>query len=427
MKIYGITVVRDEADLIGTTIRYHLGLGCDRILAIDNGSTDGTDEILEEFSSDARVRWRREDGAFLQGELATQAAREAIADGADWIVPFDADEFWYAPWGDFRSVLNDSVAGALRAQVMHFAQERSRLTNAPDALMTMTRRAPRMTGPPDQCCRLVESHQISAVEIMYGPKWVSRASKDLIIDMGNHEAKNLAAPPETTADLVCLHAPYRSRAMLDAKVAHSERLEASGRPRIQHWHIHRLRRLREEGALDAEWAAISYAEETLDVYGNRRPVIYDPTLRDAVAPFVNSTTNALQQPRVQSADAAHWGRKAAREFLTNLHEDVAFHTAWGYELAAELERTREIVANLQRQYEERTRWAQSADQETERARAALATLRQEFEQRTAWAISVDAEIARERAVIKGLQEKLRELEQRDHSVSGSSGEFGYQR
>jgi hypothetical protein len=41
-----------------------------------------------------------------------------------------------------------------------------------------------------------------------------------------------------------------------------------------------------ESDLEREWEANSYLSDHLDVYGQRHPVVFDPRLRDAVAPFV---------------------------------------------------------------------------------------------------------------------------------------------
>src|SRR4029077_15297367 len=98
MKIFGVALGRSEADIIAVTIRYHLQLGLDGVLVLDNASSDGTDQILERLAqTDNRVRWSRHEGEYQQAELTTGLARDAFRAGADWIIPFDADEFWYAP------------------------------------------------------------------------------------------------------------------------------------------------------------------------------------------------------------------------------------------------------------------------------------------------------------------------------------------
>ncbi len=42
MRIVLTLLVRDEADIIGSNLAYHLSQGVDFVIATDNGSRDGT-------------------------------------------------------------------------------------------------------------------------------------------------------------------------------------------------------------------------------------------------------------------------------------------------------------------------------------------------------------------------------------------------
>jgi len=290
--VHGLLVARNEADIIRTNVLYHLSLGLDRLLVVDNGSTDGTDRVLRELGKDPRVRWTRDEGLFYHGQIATELAREAYREGADWVVPIDADEFWLAPDGNFRGVLEESEAGALRARLLNFFQRREQRESAPDALLYMTRRIrePVVTerGKRKLARELVESHKISKLEIEL-KKWVSRPTADIEIVFGNHKVEGVAGLKRESHEIVCLHAPIRSRARLDGKAEVGERSEETGSDPNQGWHVKRWRRLRDEGRLEQEWAASSYSGEFLDVYGVRRKTVFDPTLRDAVAPFLENS------------------------------------------------------------------------------------------------------------------------------------------
>ncbi len=87
-SVVGVTMVKDEADIIGRTITYMMGQ-VDHIIAVDNGSTDGTREILEELPVELRDD---PDPSHYQARKITALARSS---SGDYILPFDADEVWY--------------------------------------------------------------------------------------------------------------------------------------------------------------------------------------------------------------------------------------------------------------------------------------------------------------------------------------------
>jgi len=284
VKIFGFCMVRDEADIVGITVLHHLSAGVDHILLVDNGSSDRTPEILNALGRDPRVTWWRDDSPWHQGEMLTELAREALRRGADWVVPFDADEFWVAQRADLRRSLAGTDAHALRVPVLNFIQARDRGHSVGlKALMTMTRRADPPVGPWERCHELVEANRIAFVEMMYPPKFVSRPTPEIEIAPGNHGVEGVAGPVQETEDLCCLHAPLRSLAALRAKAANGRRHDEVGWPPGMGWHARRFARLERDGLLEPEWNANSYEGDTLDVYGEAHPVVFDPALRDAVA------------------------------------------------------------------------------------------------------------------------------------------------
>ena len=108
MKLIMTLLVRDEADIIRQNIDYHLRSGVDHIVATDNGSVDGTVEILERYQADGVLTLIHEpEQDYAQGKWVTrmaQVARDQI--GADWIINNDADEFWVAPSGNLKTSLD---------------------------------------------------------------------------------------------------------------------------------------------------------------------------------------------------------------------------------------------------------------------------------------------------------------------------------
>lgn len=114
--IVGISMVRDEDDIIGVTLEHLIDQGVDRFLVLDNGSVDNTRKIIEQFPQ-VTVRDDPEVG-YYQSRKMSALAEEARAAGATWVVPFDADEIWCADSSGIRvaDVLHTTRARSIWAE-----------------------------------------------------------------------------------------------------------------------------------------------------------------------------------------------------------------------------------------------------------------------------------------------------------------------
>jgi hypothetical protein len=99
-------IVRNEADIIEDNLAYHRAQGIDFFVVLDNGSTDGTVEILESYERAGLLKLVQMPGNMLtiQRKGNTQIARLAHELGADWVLHNDADEFWWPVTGSLRDV-----------------------------------------------------------------------------------------------------------------------------------------------------------------------------------------------------------------------------------------------------------------------------------------------------------------------------------
>jgi len=286
MTIFAIMIVRNEADILRTNVLYHQAIGVDRFIVLNNGSIDETGAVLRSMSKKGFLQYYNYQGPFHEVVLATSLARLAIERGASWIMRIDADEFWYVSRGSLRDILATTHANAIRLKVLNFVQRREQIDKTSTSLLTMTQR-PTVKGTIDSVRQLVGNNQIAYVEAAYPPKWAVRALPGVEIGVGGHIITNIDGPFVDTHEILCLHAPLRARAILEAKMSdHAARAKELGYPPKLWWQAHRWRDLYAQGKLDEEWAANSYAQGQLNVYGKTHEVTADYRLRDSLTPWI---------------------------------------------------------------------------------------------------------------------------------------------
>lgn len=105
MPTFGVSMVLDEADVIVGTLR-HMSDEVDHLIVADNGSTDGTRDLLADLADELPLTVVDDtDPAYYQAAKVTRLAEAAAAMGATFVVPFDADELWFARDGRVCEVL----------------------------------------------------------------------------------------------------------------------------------------------------------------------------------------------------------------------------------------------------------------------------------------------------------------------------------
>lgn len=104
-KIYSLLLVKNEVDVIAASLKDACRWS-DKIIVIDNGSTDGTWQLIQDLAKQYPqiIPWMRYEGAFHIGlrSMAFQAFRHEMSSDDWWNVRLDADEFYV---GDVRAFL----------------------------------------------------------------------------------------------------------------------------------------------------------------------------------------------------------------------------------------------------------------------------------------------------------------------------------
>lgn len=226
--IVGISMMKDEADICGPVIEHMLAQGVDRLIVADNLSTDGTREILESFPEVEVVD--DQIVGYYQSQKMTELALAAYRGGADWVVPFDADEFWYWPVGTLADYFG--------------------LT---DAIMVYARTYEQLG---DKRSR----------EMKRLPKVAFRAQPDAVIAQGNHSVMFEVPPGDVGGGLLIREYQYRSLEQFIRKVRNGKAAyDATDLPEYEGAHWRRFGAMSDE-ELEAEWALML----------SRSDLIYDP-------------------------------------------------------------------------------------------------------------------------------------------------------
>ena len=281
MKIFGLCCVRDAADIIGVTCAYHLAIGFERLIVVDDGSTDGTSEILCRLARwTGRLDILRNDSApYDQGRLTTEAAARAVSQGADYIAPFDADEFFVFK-GDARRMLAAFAPDVVRVQLTNFVQSRAVERGTTLSLLRAAYR-PWVRGGEAQV-EVTERH-CAFIEAPFPSKVIAPARAGVGFDMGNHKALGIEARERKTLDIEMLHLPLRARAILMQRTSDFEPRIAPMRKTADFgWQSLYFRQCRERGELDREWRANSQRRGALDFDGRMVPLIRDNRFRACV-------------------------------------------------------------------------------------------------------------------------------------------------
>jgi len=244
MPIVLTMMVRDERDIVASNIAHHLGQGVSEVIVTDNGSVDGTRDLLADLARTMPLTIIDEPPSdWSQGRWVTRMARMAHDRfHARWVINGDADEFFTAPGSSLAAVLDDAPADC-------------DLLWVPRHDFVPIDRLHREAPPLEMLYRKRESlNPVSKRPI--APKAIHRGAADVLIGQGCHDAFSpMLRTKRPTAAISSFHYPIRSREQFRSKVRNAGSGYAINRElppgvgdRMRYWYA-----LLQRGQLDDEY------------------------------------------------------------------------------------------------------------------------------------------------------------------------------
>jgi hypothetical protein len=320
MKLAMTLTVRNEADIVEDNLRYHRAQGVDLFIVLDNGSTDGTVEILERHERAGMLTLLHRPGTMLsiQRKGTTEIARLAYEMGADWVFHNDADEFWWPVDGDLKETFEriPENQGAVLIPRTEFIPR----PDGPGSFSErLTIRESRFRRPPKTAHRthpgikLWSAHPIDL--------WVKRAEPPrsglvgkpaLRIEATHKEEQELDLVLAPEFPIAALHFPLRSFEQYRKKIAiadHNQMWERNEETRA-------LYEAYRAGRLDQVFANLVLDEEAVETGLAEGWLVEETDLRDYLLACPDALTEGGAPPGSRA-----WPKERREAALAELRED----------------------------------------------------------------------------------------------------------
>ncbi len=269
---------RDEVDIMEANIRTHARLGVDAFVVMDNGSTDGTREMLATLAQSyelhiidqpahtyQQAKWMKELAIYARDKM-----------GARWVISNDADEFWLPE--DLTQP--EGLKAYLRASDSVVTVHRSNMLLTENALQAdyhFSQATHRVQYP---ICYSTEvqktDDQISMLLVPISPKVIINPTGFIKISGGNHRAKHIgkAFTARKASEIQVYHYPIRTFEQFEANI--KRRVELLKLPNARMGdHYRRWVRIYESGGLREEFERFILTTTQLNTFEQYRVAVRD--------------------------------------------------------------------------------------------------------------------------------------------------------
>lgn len=356
-------LVRDEVDIVAAVVEHHLAQGVDFIIATDNGSVDGTREVLERYQATGRLELH---DYFVHDKkqaaiVSAMASRAYTVHHADWVINVDADEFFLPV--ERTITLRQAFEGipksigSFTAPVVNMTGPAARTGSGIDRLIW------RDVRPEESLFRAAGLHAHPTANAVH----VGVA--DISVVQGNHFVNvPSTGQPALENQIEVLHLPWRSWRQFGTKVANAGSSYASNpklRPSPRH-HGMRDYRFLLAGALEESYIFRHPSPATLQREPDNGDLVADDWLAVRLAEM-DSAKEALLPDELSAV------LEDADPGLYTQHDWDRAAQVMNVILPLEIERTEALA----RAYGERDQWRRQADltkKKVARLETRLATL-----------------------------------------------------
>lgn len=225
IKLAMTILVRNEGDVIEHNIRFHAANGVDCFVVMDNGSSDGTREILQRLSAEYQLHIiDQPEQNYQQAKWMTELAfyaRDKLQ--ADIVISNDADEFWVPE-------NNTSLKDHFKSSDSVVTVQRKNMVLTHDSLRSDYHFTDSTRVVKNPICyndrSQLNEELVSMLLVKISPKAVTNPYGLIRIKGGNHRAKHVwrRVNSRTEEAITVYHYPIRGYKQFEENIINRQRL-----------------------------------------------------------------------------------------------------------------------------------------------------------------------------------------------------------